>query len=314
MAQTWLLTKSQQAPATIAQYRVATNFWIKLLGADCRIDTLQYAALASKIGGYLWPSAKTHNNYLIALRGILKLHYRGSLTMSDPSAGIENATVIKKLPDPLTRQERDMILEDMRKHCDERVYAYFLWAFSTGMRPEETIAIRWSDIDFSRKTAKVQRVRTFKGSERDGSKTHAEREIDLTDGAIEALKIMTPWTAMLHVKRVGDDDTNHDIFQNPVTRRAWHDERSQRDHYWRPTLKRLGIRWRRAYNTRHTFATLALMGDVKPAYIAAQLGHSVKVLLEKYARWISSNDTGSEKARLNASMGNLYPECTQEIC
>jgi integrase len=69
------------------------------------------------------------------------------------------------------------------------------------------------------------------------------------------------------------------IFQNPVTGEPWHDERSQRDHYWQPALKRLGIRMRRAYSTRHTYCTVALMHGVNPAYIALQAGHSVKMLL-----------------------------------
>ena len=51
-------------------------------------------------------------------------------------------------------------------------------------------------------------------------------------------------------------------------------------------LMRLGIRWRRPYCTRHTYCTAALMAGVNPAYIAAQAGHSVKMLLEVYARWL----------------------------
>ena len=55
------------------------------------------------------------------------------------------------------------------------------------------------------------------------------------------------------------------MFQNPVTRRPRHDERSQRGHDWKPTLGRRGMRWRKACNTRHTYATVALMAGVPPA-------------------------------------------------
>ena len=37
-------------------------------------------------------------------------------------------------------------------------------------------------------------------------------------------------------------------------------EREQRDSYWRPTLKRQKIRWRTAYNTRHTFGADSSQG------------------------------------------------------
>ncbi len=113
---------------------------------------------------------------------------------------------------------------------------------------------------------------------------------------------MRPHTLLQHTERDDDEDTEADVFQNPVTRRPWHDERSQRDHYWKPALKRLGIRWRKAYNTRHTYATVALMAGVPPAYIASQLGNSVKMLLDRYARWIPGGDQGNAKALLVAAM------------
>ena len=234
--------------------------------------------------------------YLIALRGIFNLEY--GATDKNPLMGIENMEVVKKLPDPMSIGERDKILDYMTNQYDPRVLAYYIWVFYTGMRPEEVIALRWSDIDWSRQTIRVQRVRTFRGSARDGSKTHTERDVDLVPQALEALMIMKPYTFML--KGEGDDQSA-DIFQNPVTGRAWHDERSQRDHYWRPTLKKLGIRWRKAYNTRHTYATVALMAGVPPAYIAMQLGHSVQMLLDKYARWIPSNDQGGRSTAIGQS-------------
>lgn len=280
-------------------------FWKKLLGPERLITDIDHKLLASEIGSYPWPSAKTHNNYLIALRGVFELEYRAS--DKNPMKGIENMRVVKKLPDPMSTDERDRILTDMRTHYDERVLAYFTWMFFTGMRPEEAIALRWSDVDWLRQTARVRRVRTFKGSERDGSKTHTERDVDLVPQALDALRVMKRYTFMA---KGGDEDQSADIFQNPVTGRAWHNERSQRDNFWRPTLKRLGIRWRKAYNTRHTYATIALMAGVPPAYIAVQLGHSVQMLLEKYARWMPANDKGSAKMLLARAMKsrNSSPE------
>ncbi|MEN6540847.1 MAG: tyrosine-type recombinase/integrase [Mizugakiibacter sp.] len=306
LADMWLESQGRLAEATKGQYATAVRFWKKLLGEQRLLKDVTHKLLAAKIGGYAWPSAKTHNNYLIALRGILALEYRGPAAVNNPANGIANMTVVKKLPDPLTVDERDMILADLEAHYDARVHAYFLWQFFTGMRPEETIALRWSDVDWKRKVVRVQRVRTYRGGERDGSKTHTERDVDLLPQALAALQTMKTHTFMLKVE--GRDDGAADIFQNPVTGRPWHDERSQRDHYWKPSLKRLGIRWRRAYNTRHTFATAALMIGVPPAYIASQLGHSTKMLLDKYARWIPGNDAGSAREMMERAMGKKDPD------
>lgn len=59
-----------------------------------------------------------------------------------------------------------------------------------------------------------------------------------------------------------------------------------------------------AYQTRHTFATLALMAGVNPAYIARQLGHANTAMLFKhYSKWIDGADAGREKSKLNGVFG-----------
>jgi len=304
LADLWLQSKGRLAGATRDQYSTAVRFWKRMLKENTRVPDISHKLLVSKIGSYPWPSAKTHNNYLIALRGIFGMEFRGASAIFNPMIGIENMVLVKRLPDPLSVEEREMILADMRRHYDERVVAYFQWMFYTGMRPEEAIALRWSDIDLRRHVARVQRVRTFKGSEREGTKTHTVRDVDLVPKALDALTVMKPYTRMGKQERKREEDNSADVFQNPITGLPWHDERSQRDTYWRPTLKRLGIRWRRAYNTRHTFATVALMAGVPPAYISNQIGNSVKMLLEKYARWIPGGDNGNAKAMLEAAMGD----------
>lgn len=293
LADDWLKSKTGLEAATVDQYRNAAAMWKRILGASTPIETLTHQKLAATLGEHPWSSAKAFNNYMIPLRGIFAFEYRGEKALLNPLADIRNRRTVKKLPDPLTAAERDRILEDMLRHYDVRVWAYYQFAFFTGMRPEEIIALQWGDIDRAAGTVRVQRVRTFKGSERDGTKTHAQRDVDLVSGALEALAAMEPLTKM---KRA-------DIFENPVTGRPWHDERSQRDHYWKPSLRRLGIRERRSYTTRHTFCTVALMNRVQPAYIAAQAGHSLKMLLDVYARWIPGADGGAEREALEAAMG-----------
>jgi len=304
IADAWVRSMGQRADATRDQYGNAIALWKRLLGESTPIGDLTYQVLAAVIGSHPWASPKSANNYLIPLRGVFAFEYAGPRAPLNPMTGIRNLKVVKKLPDPLTAAERDAILTDMEKCYDPRIVAYFRFAFYTGLRPEELIALRWEDIDEASGIVRVQRVRTFRGAERDGSKTHAERDVELVPQALMALKSMKPYTAM---KR-DEDGEPADIFENPVTRRQWHDERSQRDHYWKPTLKRLKIRARRCYATRHTFATVALMGGVNPAYIAAQLGHaSPKTTFDKYARWINGADAGSARAQLTNALGGQEP-------
>ena len=205
--------------------------------------------------------------------------------------GIENSKHQAPVPDPLSIEEMEAILAHMKKVYDPRIWAYFEFAFLTGMRPEELIELRWGDVDWNHRTIRVQRARAA-GEVKD-LKTYSSRDVELIDRAMAALVSMKPWTLM-----GGDEAT---IFQNPVTNRSFHNERSQRDHYWNPTLRKLGIRRRRAYQTRHTYAATSLSGGVNPAYIARQMGHkNAKMLFTVYAKWIDGADRGRERAKMEA--------------
>ncbi|MEH3159570.1 MAG: tyrosine-type recombinase/integrase [Sphingomonas taxi] len=91
------------------------------------------------------------------------------------------------------------------------------------------------------------------------------------------------------------------MFLNPFTKRAWPDIQDQRKMYFHPALAATGIRKRNAYNTRHTFATAALMGGVNPAFISRQLGHSDPgVTFKYYARWIDGSEVQVEANKMNS--------------
>lgn len=293
----WLASKGRLAPATKDQYKNALNFWYETLGKDKSVADIPHGKLAAIVGEQDWPSAGMCNNTLIPLRGLFSLALRDDLIKSDPMDGIENAKKQRQPPDPFDLDEVEVILADMEKHYDPRVWSYYEYAFFTGLRPEEEIAQWWPDIDWRMTQARVERAKTFRGDVR-GIKTYQVRDVDLNSRALAALERMKPYTFL----------KSDYVFENPVTGQPWHDERSQRDHYWKPTLKRTGIRARRQYQTRHTFATIALMGGVNPTYISRQLGHkNAKMLFDVYAKWIDMADKGRERAKVEAAVRTPLP-------
>ncbi len=194
----------------------------------------------------------------------------------------------------LTGMSRSRIYELIRDQKIAIAKDWFDFAFATGVRPSEQVVIYWSDIDWRRKTIRIQRA-LVKG-EIKSTKTSSVRDVDLTARALAVLE-----------RQQGNKDiesANTSIFLNPVTNRPWPDEKQQRERYFLPTLEALRIRTRGAYQTRHTFATIALMGGVNPAYIARQLGHSTTAMLFKhYAKWIDGADRGREASRLSTLIG-----------
>jgi len=49
------------------------------------------------------------------------------------------------------------------------------------------------------------------------------------------------------------------VFPDPRYGKPWTEERAFRRSYWEPTLKALGLRYRRPYNTRHMLAGRAAL-------------------------------------------------------
>lgn len=291
MCDLWFETKGRLATKTKDQYRNALGVWKELFGEHTPFDRLTHAHVAAKIGNHPWKSAKLLNNYLICLRGVFRLAKR-DLKIDDPMDGIENSKGQPVAPDPLSREEMELILKWLADNKDVAAWAYYEFAFMTGMRPEEIIALKWSDLNARDKTIHVSRARS--AGEIKSLKTYNARDVDLVTRAIEALSYM---------KEITGKDPGNFIFQNPVTGKPWHDERSQRDHYWKPALEATGVRYRRSYQTRHTYATNCLLAGVNPAYVSRQMGHAnAKMLFTVYSKWIDGADRGREKAKMEAML------------
>jgi integrase len=60
---------------------------------------------------------------------------------------------------------------------------------------------------------------------------------------------------------------------------------------------RAGIRYRRPYQTRHTYASMMLTAGESPVWLASQMGHcDLSMIGRIYARWIDGvlPDAGSK--------------------
>lgn len=74
---------------------------------------------------------------------------------------------------------------------------------------------------------------------------------------------------------------------------------------WTPALKKAGVRYRRPYQTRHTYASMMLSAGEHPMWVARQMGHSDWTMIARvYGRWMPSADTlagGKAEALWNAN-------------
>lgn len=248
-------------------------------------------------------SGKTINNAMIVLRDIFDTAVKDGLIAANPTVGILNLKHQAAEPDPFTRDEMEGILAYMRERHHEQVANWYEFAFVTGLRPSEQIVLRWSKIDWARSKARIDTARVQNAEK--GTKTNRVREIDLSARALDVLQSQRAYTFM--------KGPNAEVFENPNTNRAWWDEGVQRQSYFIPTLRALGLRHRDAYHTRHTFATLLLMGGVNPTWIAKQLGHAnTGMLFKVYGRWIEGADRGAEANKADTLLSQSSSNCPRK--
>lgn len=283
-ARTWL-KGSQASEATKNEYRKALNrYWLLALG-DVPIPSITPARLRAFISEVAFTSAKTKNNALIPLRGILAQAYLDELTDKDLSTFVKGEKHQQPPPDPLSQDEAEQVITHFRgKHLGP----YWEFMLYTGLRTSEGIGLDWSSVDWDEKTVRVQEAQS-KGRSLKQTKTRKVRDVLLHDRAVSALEAQRAYTG----KETGK------VFLT-IEGEPYITEKAQRV-AWTAALKELGIRHRRQYNTRHTYATMLLMAGVTPFFVSSQLGNSLPVLMTKYAKWMNSKSDRGELAKLKTT-------------
>lgn len=245
-------------------------------------------AIASKPG----LSGKTVNNYVSVLRDALELAVTDKVLRDNPVSSIKRAKYQKPTPDPFSAEEREKIIAKMAERHPGQVANMVEFWFWTGLRTGEMFGLAWRHVDLASGTVLVAET-VVRGEEKDSTKTDTARTVRLNSRALAALQRQRQHTQMAEDGRV---------FHDPRYGVGWHEERAFRRSYWEPVLKALGMRYRRPYNCRHTYATAMLMVGMTPAFCAKQLGHSVEMFLKTYAKWIDGDRDSAEMARLEASI------------
>lgn len=191
----------------------------------------------------------------------------------------ENADAIKTKDDvdPFDTIEREAILSA----CNDPQYRnLFEFAFWTGLRTSELVALTWDDIDWIKGEARINKALTQAATEAETTKTRkGMRDVKLLQPALAALTRQKPITFM----------AGGQVFKDPRTGEAWSGDEAIRQGPWKTALRRAGVRYRRPYQTRHTYASMMLTAGEPLGWVAQQMGHSDLTMLARvYARWIKS--------------------------
>jgi integrase len=283
----WLGVQTDKESSTLKGYRVAVNFWKATLGAK-PIKALLHSDILTALATEPNWTGKTRNNKTSVLRSALALSIRDGVIKSSPIEGLESASHQRPEADPFTIEEAESIIAALARHYDEQVSRYFGVKFYTGLRTSESLALRWDWIDWRANIMAVGEAVVL-GEHKDRTKTNRVRYVKLNSRALQLLREQKPATFL---RKDGL------IFPDPRTGERWTDDEPPRELYWRPCLKRIGMRYRSPYETRHTYATMLLMAGQKPGFAAGQMGHTVEMFLRTYARWIDGGQDDVEMGKL----------------
>ncbi|MFT5298856.1 MAG: integrase, partial [Colwellia sp.] len=179
---------------------------------------------------------------------------------------------IKKEPEPFNAVEREKILAQMTGQV-RNLYEFAFW---TGLRTSELLALRKCDIDLDRRVIFVRKALVH-GREKETKTKSSARTHQLHESAFKVLKTQLSLNS----------DKFERIFLNPKTNQPWRDDHDIYHNCWQPALKQSGVKYRTQYNTRHTYASTMLTQNKPIGWVAKQLGHSnIAMTLSTYARWI----------------------------
>lgn len=242
-------------------------------------------------------TTKTLGNLISPLRVALDDAVEDELIDINPLAGWKirrkNTMAKRPPPDPFSVEEQTAILGVL----SGQALNFVQFAFWTGLRTSELVALEWSDIDWIGKTAHVSKALTQHADEYESPKTLAgERTVKLLPMALQALKRQKDHTYL----------AGGEVFQNPRTLAQWEGDQPIRKTMWVPTLKRAGVRYRKPYQTRHTYASMMLMGGEDVRWLATQLGHTDWAFTARtYTKWIDSDapNAGSKVAQWFSGLG-----------
>lgn len=230
---------------------------------------------------------KSVRNCVGLLSTVLNQAAADGIIPNSPLAPIKMRTVLTKR----RKQESNKIepfnkgeIREILDACEQpEVRAFFQFAFGTGMRTGEIIALKWRHVDLARGTITVaDNIVTAEGGPVEkGTKTDHSRTIPILPSARAALETMRG--------RSGAGKLGY-VFINPNTGRRWGGDRVVLAH-WTRVLANTSVRYRNPYQTRHTFASMLLMAGEPELTVATLLGHAtVEMIRRHYGKYIKQPD------------------------
>ena len=261
------------------------------VGRITKADILAYRAELAKVqarGKKSMLSNRRINRIINLLRQVIN-EAADRFDFRTPFTNIKQLKVKRTDVDPFTLDEVKLILATIRP--DFR--SYYTLRFFTGMRTGEADGLKWKYVDFERRLILVRETIVL-GEDEYTKNDSSQRDIQMSQVVYDALKAQEKVTRG-KCEYVFCTRNLKALDNKNVTNRVWY-----------PLLRYLNLKPRRAYQTRHTAATLWLGAGENPEWIARQMGHTTtEMLFRVYSRFVPNltRQDGSAFERLLLQSG-----------
>lgn len=279
----WAIKRTKVKPTTAENYRfILDRYILPKLGTQLLKDLTP--ARIEKVLIELIQNLSESTVRLVAItltQGLDRAVKERRLAFN-PAKGLERPKGKKKKVTPYTSSELKKLLEELESH---RLFAFFRLLAYTGGRRGEILALRWSDLDFEKRTLSISKNRTRIG------KTVIEQ--DSTKGGDGARIVQLDSETMRLIK----DHRRRQIEERMKAGSLWQESNyiftqenglpldpSTPYQLFKKTAKRLGLRSESLHSIRHLHATELLNSGAGVHLVKDRLGHSdISTTLRIYA-------------------------------
>ncbi|WP_415397622.1 tyrosine-type recombinase/integrase [Sulfurimonas sp. CS5] len=252
-------------------------------------------------------SRATKQSWLVHIRGLFQLVSEDNATPTnllqnfqlEKEDKVVNGVEVK----PFNKDEVELLISS----AEGMLRNYLGIAFNTGMRIQEIIGLKISDIDFKHSIINIERAIT-KNREKSTKTVSSDRQIPLFETARDFFSNQIEYATSkkseyLFCKEDGSSlNDSVDIRGNRTYGNIRKSDGgrviSTTKGSWYELLENLGFEYRKMKNTRHTFAATALSSNMMSMQeVASILGHtSLRMIVNVYARYLGKSHIGLNRS------------------
>lgn len=233
------------------------------------------------------------------LRQALAAAVEDGMLVKNPSTGAQSSIPIStegkaaQAMKALSFEEMNTVLT---KATADRWYALWCFLLNTGLRPQEALALKWSDIEkregitwitVNRALIQLEKSGEYEPRDFHTKREASRRQIAILDDTAQVLQkhrqVQLQVILKEGVKFTREDwifATRTGRFLNPRNART----------YWHRMLKNIGVPDRRLYDSRHTHLSHCLSSGMNPKAVSDRAGQSNPVTLLKVYAHVMKQD------------------------